>query len=121
MKLSISKLIMFIIALQIINMSIDSPSSQINLNQTENQNLIETYVEYIAEVILKYNNAIPELKNRHKMELPRHKQLQPINKKTQEEFVLGNYTYPGQDHNNSDHKKIPQFIQEINPPPPKSI
>ena len=58
-------------------MSIDAPSAQSNAS-SHNYNYIDTYVEYIAEIILKYENAIPESKHRHQRELQLHKHIQVI-------------------------------------------
>ena len=119
---NISRIVAFVIALQILNMSIDSPNAQMSLNrgQSDNFNYIDTYVEYLAEVILKYDNAIPESKDRQQKELQQHKQFEVVFQKVipitlswieeKEEKPFSNYS-----------DKYPyQFIREINPPPPKS-
>ena len=102
-------------------MSIDSPSAQMpsNIPNADDFNYIDTYVEFVAEVILKYDNAIPETKNRQQKEWQMQKQfelvfqkIEPITlsfcpKKVKALFI--NYS----------DKYAFQFIKEINPPPPK--
>ena len=119
----IGRFFTLLIALQILNMSIDSPSAQLPINaaNADDFNYIDTYVEFVAEVILKYNNAIPETKNRQQKELQMQKQfelvfqkIEPITisffeEKTEKRFL------------NSSDKYAYLFIKEINPPPPKAF
>ena len=117
-KFGITKFTAFIIALQVLNMSIDSPNAtQDNSTTTDNFNYIDTYVEYVAEIVMKYDNAIPEAGKRQQKQMP-HKTYQVICeqvKETANNFALywreqkiffdycDQYTY--------------QFIKEISPPP----
>jgi hypothetical protein len=111
----------FIVALQILNMSIDSPNAQMPANTPngEDFNYIDTYVEFVAEVVLKYENAIPETKNREQKDLQLQKQFELVFQKI-EPIVVSflpekiQISFPGY----SD-KYAFQFIKEINPPPPK--
>ena len=112
----------FLIAIQILNMSIDSPSAQMpkNIPGAENFNYIDTYVVFIAEVILKYNNAIPETKHRTQKELQMQKQFElaiqqnvvmkisPIETKSTEVALFHPDCYAC------------RYVGEITPPPPKS-
>ena len=118
----ITRLITFILALQILNMSIDAPAAQMRSDKEDanNFNYIDTYIEYIAEVILKYNNAIPESGNREQKDLLQHKQFEIIYQAVefQKPVRLGIV--------NSENNKLPytdryssRYIKEINPPPPK--
>lgn len=118
----ICRLIAFVIALQILNMSIDSPSAQMPANaaNADDFNYIDTYVEYIAEVILKYDNAIPESKDRQQKELQMQKQfelvfqkIEPITISFFEKIIKKRFI-------NFSDKYAYQFIKEINPPPPKA-
>jgi len=118
----ICRLIAFVIALQILNMSIDSPNAQMPANaaNADDFNYIDTYVEYIAEVILKYDNAIPESKDRQQKELQMQKQFElafqkfePITISFFEEIIKKRFI-------NFSDKYAYQFIKEINPPPPKA-
>ena len=79
-KNSTVRLIIYILALQILNMSIDAPSIQMQSNKANIGafNYIDTYVEYIAEIVLKYHNAIPESGNRERKELLQHNQFEII-------------------------------------------
>jgi hypothetical protein len=118
----ICRLFAFIIALQILNMSIDAPGAQMSVGTTnaDDFNYIDTYVEYIAEVILKYNNAIPESKDRQQKELQQHKQFEITFEKV---YPLLNFIWqdnPLDHHRNFSDKYAYQFIKEINPPPPKA-
>jgi hypothetical protein len=118
----ICRLIAFVIALQILNMSIDSPNAQMPANaaNADDFNYIDTYVEYIAEVILKYDNAIPESKDRQQKELQMQKQFELVFQKFEpitisffEEIIKKRFI-------NFSDKYAYQFIKEINPPPPKA-
>ncbi len=118
----ICRLIAFVIALQILNMSIDSPNAQMPANaaNADDFNYIDTYVEYIAEVILKYDNAIPESKDRQQKELQMQKQfelafqkIEPITISFFEKIIKKRFI-------NFSDKYAYQFIKEINPPPPKA-
>ena len=115
----IIRLITFIVALQILNMSIDAPGAEMSSHATpDSYNYIDTYIEYVAEVILKYENAVPESGNRQQREWQQHKQIEivfqgieiphtaPVCKSISENNWCNysdNYTY--------------QFIKKINPPP----
>jgi hypothetical protein len=74
-QIKLINIIVFLSALQILNMSIDSPILQgDNLTRSSvGFNYIDSYVEYLTEVILKYENAIPETVKHHQKELQRHK------------------------------------------------
>ena len=111
-----------VVALQILNMSIDSPSAQMPANAPNHDsfNYIDTYVEFVAEVVLKYENAIPETKNRQQKEWQMQKQFELVFQKietitipfySKKEIQTSFISY-------SD-KYAFQFIKEINPPPPK--
>jgi hypothetical protein len=103
-------------------MSIDSPNAQMPANaaNADDFNYIDTYVEYIAEVILKYDNAIPESKDRQQKELQMQKQfelafqkIEPITISFFEKIIKKRFI-------NFSDKYAYQFIKEINPPPPKA-
>lgn len=113
----------FIIAFQILNMSIDSPNARGNnyYKGADNFNYIDTYIEYVSEVILNYENAIPESGKTHQKQWQQHKLYQVIcdTMRYRNDFAL---YYP-------DVKEVfftyndtyaYQFIKEISPPP-KSI
>ena len=103
-------------------MSIDSPSAQMQVNQhaTDDFNYIDTYVEFIVEVVLKYTNAIPESQDRQQRELQQHKQFEVMFHKLQP-FI---FPYPEQkskqQYFSSTDNYAYQFVKEINPPPPKA-
>jgi hypothetical protein len=58
-------------------MSVDTPGAQMAnySGSREKFNYIDSYIEFIAEIILKYDNAIPESNNRQQKELLHHKQF----------------------------------------------
>jgi hypothetical protein len=112
----------FIIALQILNMSIDAPAAELSPAQDTSTsfNYIDTFVEYVAEVILRYDNAIPESKDRQQKELQQHKQFQIAFEKIELPF---NFLWIDFKSNLPQHPKDKyayQFVKEINPPPPKA-
>ncbi len=91
-----------------------------NAANADDFNYIDTYVEYIAEVILKYDNAIPESKDRQQKELQMQKQFELVFQKFEpitisffEEIIKKRFI-------NFSDKYAYQFIKEINPPPPKA-
>ncbi len=110
------------IALQILNMSIDITAAQSNTASSGDYNYIDTYIEYIAEIILKYENAIPESKHRGQKELQSHKQLQVI---CQSLSVSSYASLPGESllkvYPGYINKYACEFIKEVNLPPPKSM
>src|SRR6476661_4090010 len=76
-KNHIGRFVAFLVAIQILNMSIDAPGAQMPPGTDPSAiNYIDTFVEYVAEVVLKYDNAIPESKDRQQKELQQHKQFQ---------------------------------------------
>ena len=101
-------------------MSIDSPTAQMSVlkGQTDNFNYIDTYVEFIVEVILKYDNAIPESKSREHKELQQYKYTEYIVQRYDPSpnfvWIINLVSRP---RHTSDMYAY-QFVKEINPPPP---
>ena len=121
-KNHITRLITFVIALQILNMSIDAPAAQMQVSKgsADNFNYIDTYVEYITEVVLKFTNAIPESKNRQQKELQMQKQYELVFQKIEPLTISFPVEIIKSRFINSSDKYAHQFIKEINPPPPKA-
>lgn len=121
-KNHISRFIAFVIAVQILNMSIDAPTAQMQVgkDKTDNFNYIDSYVEYITEVILKYENAIPESKDRQQKELQQHKQFEVAFQKISPITFNFFEAIPEKIFSNFSNQYAFQFIKEINPPPPKA-
>ena len=121
-KNNISRFIAFVIAVQILNMSIDAPVAQMFPGncKTDTFNYIDTYIEYIAEVILKYENAIPESKDRQQKELQQHKQFEVAYQKISPITISFSEAKTKAIFLNFSDKYAFQFIREINPPPPKA-
>lgn len=103
-------------------MSIDSPSAQMPKDSPKaaDFNYIDTYVEFIVEDVLKYENAIPETKNRQQKEWQMQKQFELVFQKI-DPITL---SFPAEKMErrfiNYSDKYAFQFIKEINPPPPKA-
>ena len=116
---SIIWLLTFITALQILNMSIDAPGAQM-ANYTGSHkkfNYIDSYIEFIAEIILKYNNAVPESNNRQQKELSHHKQFVVICESA-DLAILPSFDRIEKEINFAySDKYFFQFYKEISPPP----
>ena len=117
---NISRFFIFIIAVQILNMSIGTSNPQIQeeIGSSDNFNYIDTYAEYVAEVVLKFDNAFPESKDRQQKDLQLHKQFQIIHVQrfdTTEQLAWKENTIILSLY--SSDKYAFQFIKEINPPP----
>ena len=123
-KNNINRFISFVIAVQILNISIDAPVAQMQTTckgKTDNFNYIESYVEYITEVILKYENAIPESKDRQQKELQQHKQFEVAFQKISPIIINFFEVILEKIFSNFSDQYAFQFIKEINPPPSKGI
>ena len=103
-------------------MSIDAPNAQTTpvKGAEDNFNYIDTYVEYIAEVILKYDNAIPESKDRQQKELQQHKQFEVVFQKIAFPAITFFKIATEQKFLSFSDQYAYQFIKEINPPPPRA-
>ena len=103
-------------------MSIDAPNAQAPPGKASSDdfNYIDTYVEYIAEVILKYDNAIPESKNREQKELQIQKQFELVFQKIEPLTISFFDEIIEKQFLNFTDKYAYQFIKEINPPPPRA-
>lgn len=120
LKNRVIKFIVFVVALQVMNMSIDMPASPRDVNAPKDYNYLDSYVEYIAEVVLKYQNAVPESKHRQQKEYRLHHHLQIICQAVQ-------LLKPGTLVTQLLPKTLPvysnrfayQYINEVNPPPPR--
>jgi len=103
-----------------LNMSIDVPSAQMNSSAIHDFNYIDSYVEYIAGVMLKYENAIPESKQRQQKELQLHKHIQVICQPLSMPAIEAIHYNKRKIYGNYSAKYVSGFIKEINPPPPKA-
>ena len=75
LKTRLLKLAAFIIGFQVLNMSIDPSNARPDDpdNATGDFNYIDSYVEYVAEVVLRFENAIPESGKSHQKQWQPHK------------------------------------------------
>ncbi len=103
-------------------MSVDAPNAQIATGKktSDKFNYIDTYVEYIAEVLLKYENAIPESKNRQQKELQQHKQFELVFQKIAGVTITFLKEKTVKQFLNFSDGYTSHFMKEINPPPPKA-
>lgn len=104
-------------------MSIDAPNAELHTGSATDSsfNYIDSFVEYVAEVVLKYDNAIPENKDRQQKELQLHKQFQIVLEQFQTSTTPSYTILKLRAINNYNDRYAFQFIKEINPPPPKGI
>lgn len=119
----ITRVIVFLLALQVLNLSINAPDfKQLSSPVSEQAptNITETAVEYVVEVIMGIKNAIPEQVQHHK-DLHFHKQVSfktectPLFYESSSlQVKSGKTAIPLQETYNY------LFLQEINPPPPKA-
>ncbi len=118
---NIYKIFAFVVAIQILNMSIDSPNAQMPVyaQNAENFNYIDTYVEFIVEDVFRYDNAIPETKNRQQKEWQMQKQFELVFQKIEPITISFSPIKIKRRFLNYSDKYAFQFIKEINPPPPK--
>ena len=92
----------------------------ITKGETDSFNYIDTFVEYIAEVVLKYDNAIPESNSREHKELQSYKYTEYLVQKYEPVLnFLWTENLVSRPRHTSD-KYAFQFVKEINPPPPTS-
>lgn len=114
------KVIVFVVALQILNMSIDIPVAQKDDTGAQDYNYIDTYIEYVTEVVLKHENAIPETKHRQHRHFQLHKNLQIICQPVQSDVSALLSGEPGiRIYQVYLNPFSCQFVKEIHPPPPK--
>lgn len=101
-------------------MSIDSPVVQNDSFSRTSRgfNYIDSYVEYIAEVIMKYENAIPEAGKRQQKELQQHKLLLLICNNLNSPFTIILFLQsPSNIYFSKNDDYAYRFIKEINAPP----
>lgn len=100
-------------------MSIDIPGTQKD-NAFPDYNYMDTYIEYITEVVLKFDHAIPETKHNPQKQFLLHKHIPAI---CQVFEVFKTETEPRPRVTNLfpdySNRFTFQYIKEINPPPPK--
>lgn len=104
-------------------MSIDAPNAGMQCGSSSSSddfNYIDTFVEYVAEVVLKFDNAIPESKDRQQKELQLHKQFEVAFQKIVPITISFTEEKSKKSFINTSDKYAFQFIKEINPPPPKA-
>ena len=118
-KLKLINFLVLIIALQVLNMSIDSPNASKDsyYRTPDNFNYIDTYVEYISEVICKHENAIPESAKRHQKQWQHKLQYLICDHPRNTNKDMISYLVMQNIFLNHHDKYAYQFIKEITPPP----
>ncbi len=106
--------------MQLLNLSIYAQDFKVLSNNTAETNICETVLEYVLEIVLDHKNAIPEQSQHHK-DLHFHKHVS---------FKAISFSVPVTAEHEYSIKKIEivplkliyayQYLQEINPPPPKA-
>jgi hypothetical protein len=126
LKLHIAKIFAFVVAVQILNLSIYTQDFQPLLqpsNSIGEFNEFNSVVEYVAEVVLDHENALPEYNNTYNAhkDLQAHKhvtvKMLDCDLLTTEPVAIQDgrtYIHPLKD----DYRFL--FYKEINPPPPKA-
>lgn len=113
------RLLLFVTAFQVLNVSIDAPGAQMSNYTGSNDrfNYIDSYIEFVAEIILKYENAIPETHNRQQKELQQHKLFQVICQTIEPIDIESVYRPSLNNYIAYSDQYIYQYFKEIKPPP----
>ena len=117
-KPSIPKFIAFFLALQMLNMSIGTQNIQTDNGKGDNGfKYIDTYTEYLAELIMETGKAFPEKSTRDEKQLHQHRHhiicQQTEFSNAQHLFYFK--TNLGQIYHFNNYAY--QFVKEISPPP----
>jgi hypothetical protein len=125
-RLHIARLLLFVVAMQILNLSIymqDFEPLKTHKHTIGEINEINSIVEYVAEVVLEHKGALPEYKQQNSdhtaLQLHKHAPVKMItfdDLQPQREFYVTKQTYL---HPLSEADEF-LFFREINPPPPKA-
>jgi hypothetical protein len=116
--LSAKKLISFLVAFQLLNVSIDTFDAERGMASGRGDyNHIDNYVEFVAEVIMKFKNAIPEPLHRTQKQM-HHKLHRVVYDciKT-ERVVFGLYAENGRQYFPDPVQYNGSFFNEISHPP----
>ncbi len=117
------RVIVFLLALQVLNLSIYAPDFRQLYSPAREYaptNITETAVEYVVEVIMGIKNAIPEQMQHHK-DLHFHKQVSFKAECTPVFYHLPSLQVrSGKTAIHLQETYNYLYLQEINPPPPKT-
>lgn len=125
-RLHISRFLVFILALQILNLSIymqDYEPLKAHRHTIGEVNEINSIVEYVAEIILQHKNAIPESHQQNNdhtaMQVHKHAHVKMI---TYDDLIPKKVCFePTRDYRHPLNEVYDfLFFREINPPPPKA-
>lgn len=121
-KYIISRALLLLLAIQILNLSVNSidfkPIETTNLTEF---NDINTIAEFVSEIMLGKVNSFPEFANKtqKQSQLQKHISIKIINDITTVEPEFYVNTFTDLDTSIKD-KYLYEYFQEINPPPPKA-
>lgn len=125
-KFHIARLLLFVVAMQILNLSIymqDFEPLKIHKHTIGEINEINSIVEYVAEVVLNHKGALPEYKQQNSdhtaLQMHKHAPVKMItfdDLQPQRVFSVAKQTYVHPLNEAYDFL----FFREINPPPPKA-
>ncbi|WP_157580489.1 hypothetical protein [Segetibacter koreensis] len=113
----------FLVALQILNMGLFVQDfDTLNSSSTiSDQNVINTVVEYVSEVMLNKVNAVPENNNKANKDLQVHKHFTVKLIELRKPFIaVPHLKFSSKIHYPLTESYYYQFCKEINPPPPKA-
>lgn len=122
MRLYFIKVVLLVVAVQILNLSVYGKSFHTS-ELTNESNQIDSMVEYLAEVVLDFKNVFPENGSTHNHQTHtnhqlKHESIKLVNVRKNAEVkaycATVIKTYPVKE----DYKYL--FAREINPPPPKA-
>jgi hypothetical protein len=113
---------MLLMACQILNLSTDAiefqPISTTNISEFNDLN---TLTEYFSEIVLGHKNAFPESVNKkqHQSQLQKNMGIKLFHTISEEQvlpkaFLADLFSFPANENNTMN------YVQEINPPPPKA-
>lgn len=125
LRLHIARFVTLLVALQILNMGFFVQDFKYNVPSSSSiydENIINSVVEYVTEVVLDNQNAMPESNERHSnkdMQVHKHFTVKMVEIQTPS-FAVNLPNYTSQVKTPPKENYYCQFCKEINPPPPKA-
>jgi hypothetical protein len=123
LRLHIARFVTLLVALQILNMGLFVQDFQYNISSSIcDENVINSVVEYVSEVVLHEKNAMPEYENGdHNKDLQpqKHIAVKIVEIKTPTLVVAPSLKHVKPNAPFTENYYF-QFCKEINPPPPKA-
>ena len=118
----IARFLLVIVAIQVLNVSVYPDILQWTRTETASNlpNEMDSFVEYVTEILLGHKNAFPEYAHKHHKDLQTHKQAislyseEVCDKNAEVPFIQRSIEWLTADQYSY------QYYKEINPPPPKA-